>query len=93
MFIFLPVAAPMLIITWLPKRNQPADMQSQTKLTLADSPLWPEVLVSFPLMASVSALTLPCDSSLQQFHPQQTTGWFTPGVAAEPAGPELLHNA
>lgn len=58
----------------LAQRNQPADTQGQTSLTSPDFPLWPGVLISFPLMASVSALTLRCDSSLQQFHPQRTTG-------------------
>lgn len=59
LFISLPVAAPVLVITWMLKRNQPADTQGQMTLTSPASPLWPGGgLVSFPRMASVSALTL-----------------------------------
>lgn len=64
-------------LTWLPKRNQASDTQGQMTLTSPDAAppfSGPGVLVSFPLMASATALTLLCDSSLQQSHPQPTTG-------------------
>lgn len=59
-----------LFITWLPERKGPANTRGWATLTSPPSSLWPWVLVPFPLMASVSALTLLGDSSLQHFGQQ-----------------------